>query len=153
VKKIFVVCIGNQLVADDGVGQVIFQELITCDLPATVRIKFLGLGGIDLIEELRGEDLLVVVDGVQLGYPAGSVVELCWADLPVAKGRPVSGHGLGVREAIDVAKRLYPERCPKEVMLVGIEGRCFDQLGQGLSQEVAAAIPEALVRIRQLLGC
>ena len=152
-KKILVVCIGNQLVADDGVGQVIFQELEKQQLPETVRLKFLGLGGIDLIEELRGEDLLVVVDGVQLGFQAGSVVELAWDELPVTNGRPVSGHGLGVREAIDVAKHLYPKRCPEKVILVGIEGCCFDQLGQGLSEEVVAAIPKALSRIVALLGC
>ncbi|TKB12137.1 hydrogenase maturation protease [Desulforhopalus sp. IMCC35007] len=152
-RTVLVVCIGNQLVADDGVGQVIFQELAGYKWPETVRVKFLGLGGIDLIEELQGEDLLVVVDGVQLGFPAGSVVELCWADLPATQGRPVSGHGLGVREAIEVTRKIYPERCPKEVMLVGVEGRCFDQLGKGLSLEVAEAIPEALGRIVSLAGC
>lgn len=149
-KKVLIVCIGNQLVADDGIGQVLYQELQRCTLPANVRLKFLGLGGIDLIDELSGEDLLLVVDGLQLGGTAGSVVELDWEALPVNHGRPVSGHGIGIREAIAVAIKLTPERCPERVVMVGIEGACFDKLGVGLSPAVASAIPDALERIIQL---
>jgi len=150
VTKVLIVCLGNQLVADDGIGQVLYQELSKKVLPEQVRLKFLGLGGIDLIDTLRGEDLLIVVDGVQLGGEIGDVVTLDWKDLPVCEGRPVSGHGIGVREAIAVARHLCPEQCPQRVTLVGIEGVCFDKLGIGLSQEVARSIPKALTQILDL---
>ena len=143
-KKVLIVCIGNQLVADDGIGQVLFEELNKTQLPKQVRLKFLGLGGIDLIEELQGEELLIVVDGVQLGGEPGQVVELDWSALPTNQGRPVSGHGIGVREAIGVAKHISPERCPGRVVLVGIEGACFDKLGVGLTGKVKESIPQAL---------
>lgn len=143
-KKVLIVCIGNQLVADDGIGQVIYQELCHQEIGTGVRLLFLGLGGIDLIEELQGEDLLVVVDGVQLGGKVGDVVELEWDQLPVAQGRPVSGHGIGLRDAIDVTRTLYSGRCPARVVLVGVEGGCFDRLGVGLSDEVLVAIPKAV---------
>lgn len=156
VRKVLIVCIGNELVADDGIGQVVYHELLKREkeLPHGVRLQFLGLGGIDLLEELQGEDLLLVVDGVQLGREVGSVVELGWDDLPEGEGRPVSGHGVGVREAIHVAKRLYPERCPERVMLIGVEGACFDILGVGLSPSVEKAIPGAVSRIMSIVaGC
>ena len=149
-RRVLVVCIGNQLVADDGIGQVIYEQLCSRQLPDQVRLRFLGLGGIDLIEELAGEDVLLVVDGVQLGGKVGDIVELDWSELPASQGRPVSGHGIGVREAIEVIGRLYPERRPKKVILVGVEGGCFDKLGVGLSEEVAAAIPKAVARIVSL---
>lgn len=155
-KKVLVVCIGNELVADDGIGQAIYHELRKREkaLPLGVRLQFLGLGGIDLLEELQGEDLLLVVDGVQLGHEVGTVVELGWDDLPEGEGRPVSGHGVGVREAVHVAKRIYPERCPERVMLVGVEGACFDKLGVGLSPGVDKAIPGAVNRILSIVaGC
>lgn len=149
-KRILVVCIGNELVADDGVGWTVFQALQKCLLPERVRLTFLGLGGIDLLEELDGEDLLVVVDAVQLGAQPGTVHRLGWQELPQAPGRPVSGHGIGVREALEIGARLYPQRLPRETLLLGIEGRCFDRLGQGLSPEVASAVPEVVRTVSDL---
>ena len=143
-RRVLVVCIGNELVADDGVGWAVYQELRRLELPQGVRLVFLGLGGIDLLEELDGEELLLVVDGVQLGAPPGTVHRLCWEDLPQAPARPVSGHGIGVREAITIGRRLYPQRVPGKTVLIGIEGRCFDRLGQGLSPEVARVVPEVV---------
>lgn len=149
--RVLVVCIGNELVADDGVGWVVYQELEKLVLPQGVRLVFLGLGGIDLLEALSGEDLLVVVDGVQLGKAPGTLHRLSWDQLPHAPLRPVSGHGIGVREALAIGTRLYPQRIPQKTILLGIEGRCFDRLGVGLSPEVAKAVPEVVRLIVQLL--
>lgn len=151
-RRILVVCIGNQLVADDGVGWVVYQTLSQYDFKERVRLVFLGLGGIDLLEELDGEELLVVVDAVQFGASPGTVFRLGWQQLPEAPARPVSGHGIGVREALAIGVRLYPQRIPGEVLLLGIEGRCFDRLGQGLSPEVAKAVPEVVAIVIGLIG-
>jgi hydrogenase maturation protease len=147
-----VICIGNALAGDDGAGQAVYEELSLQRLPETTRLKFLGLGGIDLLEELSGEQQLVVVDAVQLGSPPGTVHELAWDQLPLRELRPVSGHGIGVREAISIGRKLYPEKIPGSISLVGIEGKCFNQLGQGLSVEVDGAIPHAVSTVLKLLG-
>ena len=149
--RALVICIGNQLVADDGVGWVRYQRLREGCLPDNVRLVFLGLGGLDLLEEIDGEEVLVVVDGVQLGATPGTVHQLDWEQLPGAAPRPVSGHGIGVREAISVGRLLYPEKVPKEIFLVGVEGKCFDQLGQGLTDEVARAVPQAVATVIALV--
>jgi hydrogenase maturation protease len=146
-----IVCIGNDLVADDGVGKAVYDSLKENHLPEGTRLSFLGLGGIDLLEEVDGEELLVVVDAVQLGATPGTVHVLGWDALPVMEPRPVSGHGIGVREAIEVGRRLYPERTPQRIYLVGVEGLVFDQLGQGLSVEIEAAVPKAVASVLHLL--
>jgi hydrogenase maturation protease len=145
-----VICIGNDLVADDGVGHVVHDELTRRDLPEGTRLKLLGLGGMALIGEMSGEELLIVVDAVQFGVSPGTVHLLDWDDLPVG-GSHVSCHGIGIREAIEVSRKLYPESSPKSVCLVGIEGQCFDQLGEGLTPEVAAGIPAAVDSILEIL--
>ena len=149
-----IVCIGNELVADDGVGWVVYERLRDSGLPENVHLVFLGLGGIDLLEEIDGEDLLVVVDGVQLGDAPGTIHQLGWEQLPGTSPRPVSGHGIGIREAIGVGRKLYPERVPKEIILIGVEGKCFNQLGAGLTEEVALAVPQAVATVLTLVqGC
>ncbi|WP_136795251.1 MULTISPECIES: hydrogenase maturation protease [Desulfosediminicola] len=146
-----VLCIGNSIAGDDGAGAAVYEELRERQLPADVHLKFLGLGGIDLLEELAGEEVLVVVDAVQLGADCGTVHVLAWEQLPGMTERPVSGHGIGVKEAIEVGRKLYPERMPHTIWLVGIEGQCFDQLGEKLSESVAASIPVAADEVLQLL--
>ena len=146
-----IVCIGNDLAADDGVGHAIFERLTSEDLPTGTRTRLLGVGGMALLDELDGEDLLVVVDAVQLGYEPGTIHILDWNQLPPVTLRPVSGHGIGIREAIGVAQRLFPEKTPQQVYLVGIEGKCFDQLGAGLSPEVADAVDIAVSKVLHLV--
>jgi hydrogenase maturation protease len=146
-----VICIGNALIADDGAGQAVYERLLETSLPDNVRLRFLGLGGMDLLEEIDGEEILVVVDGVQLGGEPGTIHLLDWEHLPRMDLRPVSGHGIGICEAIAVGKRLYPERVPENIFLVGIEGQCFDQLGKGLTKEVAGAVAKAADEVCVLL--
>ena len=150
-KSALIVCIGNDLAADDAAGLAIYEKLEKRILPPGTRTSFLGTGGISLIDELGGEDILVVVDAVQFGSSPGTVHVVDWDQLPPATLRPVSVHGIGIREAIEVAKRLFPEQTPQHVYLVGIEGKCFNQLGAGLSSEVADAVDIAVSEILHLL--
>jgi hydrogenase maturation protease len=147
-----VVCIGNELVADDGVGHAVYKALIERELPPGTRLRLLGLGGMDLLEEIDGEDLLVVVDAVQFGAAPGTIHLYNWEQLPFLQTQPVSGHGIGIREAIEVCRRLYPKKLPQHVYLLGIEGKCFNEMGVGLSAEVAAAVNGAVMKIFALLG-
>jgi hydrogenase maturation protease len=149
--KTLVVCIGNDLAADDGVGLAVYRILVQKELPIGTRLRFLGVGGIDLLDEIEGEDCLVVVDAVRLGAPPGTVHILGWEQLPSIGSRPVSGHGIGIREAIEVGRRLYPEKTPRQVYLVGIEGKCFDRLGADLSDEVVHSVETATAQILHLL--
>lgn len=146
-----VVCVGNDFVGDDGVGAAVYERLKQLELPPGVRVEYLGLGGMDLLEYLRGERILVVVDSVQLGSPPGTVHQLPWDKIPSLGARPVSGHGIGIREAVEVAARIFPEKAPVEIYLVGIEGYQFDQLGTGMSDEVAEAVDPAVDRVLSLL--
>ncbi len=146
-----VVCIGNDLVADDGVGHAVFGELQRRTLPENVSLKLLGLGGMALLHEFAGEKILIVVDAVQFGVAPGTVHLLEWDDLPDA-GSHVSCHGIGIREAIEVSRKLFPENTPENVYLVGIEGQCFDQLGEGLTAEVAASVSSAADKVVELVS-
>lgn len=150
-KSILIACIGNDLVGDDGLGTAVYSALQSRALPEGVRLVNLGLGGLDLLEIMQGEELLLVVDGLQLGGPVGEVHCLAPESLEPAPGRPVSGHGIGLQEALKMGETLYPERMVKKALLLGIEGYCFDQLGQGLSPEVAGALPELLELITSII--
>lgn len=107
--------------------------------------------GVALLDRLEGERTLIVVDAVQLDSPPGAMHVLEWDDLPPAGGPAVSAHGIGVREAVEISRCLIPEKMPSRVTLVGVEGRCFDRVGQPLTAEVAAGTMRATGEVLRLL--
>lgn len=147
-----VCCVGNELVADDGVGCAVYQQLQALSLPDSTSLAYLGVGGLDLLDWLTGEErALIVVDAVHFGAPPGTVHCLDWRELPTAQGVAVSAHALGLRETIEVGQVVCPEKLPATIMLVGIEGRCFNQLGGAMTPATAAAVPGAAARVQELL--
>lgn len=145
VPHALVVCIGNELVADDAVGHAVYQQLRHAGLPEGARLEYCGVGGIALLELLDGQDqLMIVVDAVQFGDPPGTVTSWSWDQLPCpGAGCSISAHGIGLKDTIAIGQTLYPERMPHQTRLVGIEGCCFDALGAPMTPAVAAAIPAA----------
>jgi hydrogenase maturation protease len=145
-----VVCVGFSLVADDGVGMAVCDRLEKSALPQGSRLRPLAEGGIKLLNELEGEDLLIVVDAVKLGGPPGKVHALDWTALPrdtASRG----AQGVGLREALEVGRRVFPERMPRQVVLVGVEGKVFEPMGAPMSPEVNAAIEPAVQRVLKML--
>jgi hydrogenase maturation protease len=146
-----VICIGNELVADDAIGFEVHARL-GARLRDDVRLVFCGVGGLALLDLLDGtEDAMVVVDAVSLGAPVGTVRCMALADLPWATGNPISAHGIGLRETLEIGEALYPERMPRSVTLVGIEGRCFDRPREHMSPEVADSTERAVRAVLALV--
>lgn len=148
---IVIACVGNSLAGDDAAGSAVYDALALRRLPPDTRLRLLGLGGIALLDELQGEDSLIVVDAVQLGAAPGTVHVMEWDAIPEARGAAVSLHGLGIRETVTIGRALYPEIMPHRIVLVGIEGQRFDLLGAEMTPPVAAAIDEAVVRVMDLI--
>ena len=145
--RTIVVCIGNELVADDAAGYEVFLRLSPL---LHARLEYCGVGGIDILPLFAGETDLIVVDAVQLGAAPGTVHVLPWEMLP-QNGTEISAHGLGLREAIEIGRILYPEQMPKWVTLVGIEGRCFNLMREFMTKEVFQAIDVAVSTVKELV--
>jgi hydrogenase maturation protease len=150
-SEALIVCIGNDLVADDAVGHEVYRSLSARLLPPRTRLLLLGVGGMQLIDELEGERLLIIVDAVQFGSDPGTIHVLDWNRLPASNQRPVSGHGIGVKEMLQVCRCLYPERSAAQIYLVGVEGRCFDAIGAPLTPAVRQALPDAVETVVSLI--
>lgn len=146
-----IACVGNSLAGDDAAGSAVYDALALRLLPPDTRLRLLGLGGIALLDDLQGDACLIVVDAVQLGAAPGTLHVLEWDAIPEAGGAAVSLHGLGIRETITIGRTLYPEIMPQRIVLVGIEGQCFNQLGAEMTPPVAAAIDEAVVQVMNLI--
>jgi len=148
--RVLVVCVGNDLVADDAAGFHLHERLAREPLPPSVTLLMLGVGGIRLLDELDGQDLLILCDAVQLGAPAGTIHRLAWEDVPSSPGPAVSAHGIGLPEVMSIAQALFPEKLPRRALLIGIEGACFDRVGPPTPEVMAAVEPAAAAVLRAI---
>ncbi len=153
---------GNVLRADDGFGVRVVEALLSSDVPDDVRVLEIGIGGIHLVQELlTGTDALILVDAVEVGRPAGTVVVL---DPP--RTDMSSWSVTQRRDALADVHYATPERAlllaqaldvlPPVVQMVGCQHAEGRGVGIGLSPLVEAAVPVAASEIRRMvteLGC
>lgn len=149
--RALVVCIGNELVADDAAGVLVHARLMQEQLPSSVTLLCLGLGGIRLLDDLDGQDLLVLCDAVRFGAPVGTVHPIEWLDRPYTPAPAVSAHGIGFEEVLAITRALFPEKLPRRALMVGIEGACFDVVGPP-TPAVLEAVERAAAVVLAALG-
>lgn len=149
-RRTIIICVGNELVADDAVGFEIYNRLEARLDGCRARLEFCGVSGIDLLPKLEGETDLIVVDAVQFGAVPGTIHVIPWHDLPAGSSN-ISVHGLGLRETMEIGRTLYPENMPERATLVGIEGRCFNLTREYMTVEVQDAIDTAVTMIEELI--
>ncbi|WP_448852828.1 hydrogenase maturation protease [Corynebacterium sp. 335C] len=107
-----------------------------------------GTSGLELVDVVAGADSLLVLDAVTgMGEP-GTVVELEGDQVPRMLKARLSPHQVGLLDLLATAKLLGRE--PRRLAVVAVEAKSADMV-VGLSDEVAAALPEAAARARARL--
>lgn len=138
--------IGNTLMADDGAG-VRVLELLT-DLPGNVELVEMATGGMSLLHHFDGVDKAIIVDAVDFGGDPGKVRIFQPGDVDSIKTVGYSLHDLDILKVLDLAKQMGT--LPKEIFIAAIQPARLE-MGEGLSPEVEAALPELAAQIKSLL--
>jgi len=155
---VLVACFGNVLRADDGLGVVIAERLVDDPLPPGARVLEVDIGGIRLVQELMAGDVevLIVVDAVDLGRSAGTVVVQVPEVLDVSTLSPerrrdelADMHLATPARALMMALGLGV--LPATTLVVGVQTTDTQEPRHGLSPTTAAALPTALREIRRLV--
>jgi len=147
-----IVCLGNELVRDDGVGIRIGRILQALPLPADVAVELAPQLGFALLDVVAGAEHVILVDAMSTGRPPGTCVTLAGEAIERYGAGTSLSHALGIAELMALARRLAPERPAATLHFVGVEGVAFAEYGTALSVEVEAAIPEAVDAVLRLLG-
>jgi hydrogenase maturation protease len=146
--KALVIGVGHPFRRDDSIGPRL-AETLSADIPLGVAVTTHHGEGTGLMECWAGYDRVIVADATCSGTAPGCVRTWDAVSTPLPAGLfPKGSHLFGVAEGIELARRLG--RLPSRLDVVGVEGKDFSA-GEGLSPEVEAALPLALVEIRRLL--
>lgn len=119
----------------------------------TIQVELLELPGVGLLDHLVGVRMAILVDAVRSSNLAkpGTLYIITESQLEAFTGGSGSAHGWGVAETLTLGRKLMPSSLPAKLFLVGIEAGQLD-LGEKLSPEVEAALPEVTRLIEQLIG-
>ncbi|MDX2600614.1 hydrogenase maturation protease [Streptomyces caniscabiei] len=149
--------IGNIFLGDDGFGVETARRLAERDLPGHIEVVDIGVRGVHLAYQLLdGYDTLILVDATARGEAPGTLYVIEHDDTapnPSPGAPALDGH----RMTPDTVLALLRTLCagtggapPHRVLVVGCEPASVDER-IGLSPPVAAAVPEAVRLIEELL--
>jgi hydrogenase maturation protease len=131
-----ILCLGNELLADDAFGLAAAEELRR-RFPQ-MDVIFTTDSGFHLLDYLAEIQILVVVDSIQTGtVPPGTLYVLRSSDMKSASGP--SPHYVGLLETLQLAKELLLN-VPKEVVVLAVEAADCLTLGGRMHDAVESAV-------------
>lgn len=133
-----VICLGNPLMGDDGIGIRVAKALLRRSIGKNVAVYACQGLDLSLIEKLEGASVVVLVDALRSGKPPGTVSRYSISskdDLPV---EIPSLHGLRLPDLLALANDAGLLACP--MIVVGVEPKNFGP-GRRMSRELKSSIP------------
>lgn len=148
-----IICLGNELASDDGVGMRIGRILQSMQLPAQVTLRFYPQIDLDLIDDFLTGQRVIVCDATWTGQKPGSVtVRDARSAAELSRSAPYCCHGIGLTDLIAIATEVDQRSLSEQIHVVGVEAMVLDRFGTQLSTPVMEALPLALQEVLRLLG-
>ncbi len=144
-----VIGIGQDAAGDDGVGLAVVRALRTRGVPPGVELLEVP-EPTALIGLLETPAIVILVDAIA-GAEPGHVLTLAPEEVEAVALRPLSTHGVGVLQAIAIARTLAGAAVSPRIRIVGVGILPPVAYRQALSPAVRAAVPRAAAAILALL--
>jgi hydrogenase maturation protease len=140
-----VVGVGNRFRGDDGLGPEVAARVERLGLPGVAVV--VEEDPLSLVDHFAADDTVIVVDAMRPRTQPGRV-QISAVDGPLPRWQTTSSHGLGVVEAVELARAL--ERLPDKLTLVGVEAATLSP-GSSLSAAVLRRLDDAVNAVVELV--
>ena len=145
--QILVAGVGNAWLRDDGFGGHVAKSLEEKELPEGVSVFDFGSGGLDLAYEvMRGYHALVLIDVSRQGGEPGTLYVMEPDEDEIAggieDGEVINPHGMDPQTVLRFVKAVGG--WPGKVVVVACEPANVEEMGLGLSDEVAGSVERAV---------
>ena len=152
--KIKIIGFGNILMGDDGIGIRAIEEIKKQEIfknYKNIEIIDGGTSGIDLILTLQNTDKIIIIDAVDTGHTAGSIVTFGIDEIKkmFKKNRAfksLSLHDIDLLQVFEIMKTL---KIDAEIKIVGINPKKIGYSNK-LSSELESSIPAIIAEIKKL---
>jgi hydrogenase maturation protease len=148
-RRKVVLGLGNLLNRDEGMG-VQALKVLDARLGSQSEVELLdgGVQGLNLLMIVEECSHLLILDAVNAGKPAGTVIELAKEQIPLYSGIKLSQHQITFQEVLGLAN--MRGKLPEFIHLVGIQPDDLS-IGLELSPTIAHSLPEMVERARSRL--
>jgi hydrogenase maturation protease len=146
-RSILVAGVGNAWLRDDGFGSSVARRLSERELPQGVAVMDAGTGGLDLAYEvMRGYDALVILDVSKQGGEPGTLYLMepdeDEVEGGIEDGEVINPHAMDPQTVLRFVKSIGA--WPGRVVVIACEPAEVEEMGWGLSDQVAAAVDRAV---------
>jgi len=141
-----VIGLGQRLAGDDAVGLEILDRLRAEGVPRDVELLE-ATDAASLVSMLETPHRVLIVDAVLGAGMPGEIVELDEADLPAARVRLLSTHGLDVGGAIALARTLFGAHAAPSIRILGVP---IAEVTRG-SPELSPAVGAVIARVASVV--
>ena len=141
-----IVAVGNSFYGDDGIGSAVLERIRESDVFPGADLVDIHTDALALVDELVSDELNVVIDAADMGLDPGEAQGFRPSEVELKiRSDHLSMHGFGLAEAFSLAAQLG---ClPRRVLIVGVQPEQI-AINQGLTDRVAAAVPEVISIIK-----
>lgn len=147
VKPILVLCLGNELLSDDGFGPAVCKRLaIEYAADAEVDVVFAPLAGFALLDLLHDRVGVLIVDTIESGAVEPGKIRLFEMGTLTPSRQLTISHQLSLPTALELGRRLGYS-LPDRIDVLAVEAVDVYTLSEQLTPAVAAAVVPALERI------
>ncbi len=139
------------MAGDDGVGIAVARR--ARELHGRADLEVIELAEPSALVPLLtdGASPVVLIDALVVGGEPGHVLHFA-PERDRRGARLLSSHGVGVRDAVELARTLEPERVAEKIEIVGVTIARPSRYHDALSPAVAAAVERAAALALELVG-
>ena len=142
-KPLLILCLGNDIVSDDGFGPVVAQRLQKeNDFPEEVEIIEAHTAGFNLLDLLTGRERVLIIDAMVSGRFAPGTLNFFPAGILTPAKNLITSHQISLPTTLELG-RILGLKMP-EVDVVAVEAEDIETVSEQLTPAVHKAVNEAL---------
>jgi len=152
VKPLLVLCLGNEILSDDGFGPTVGHrmEAVLLDNPSAevVCASVAGLNLLDLIDRRRR---VLIVDTILTGKADAGHIHFFPANVAVPSRALIGSHQVSLPVALSLGDSLGLNM-PERIDVLAVEADDVCTLSEQMTPPIAAAVQPAMHRIREWIS-
>ncbi len=149
-KPALVIGIGSPIISDDAIGIRVAEEMMKLGLP-NVDVEEASVSGLDLIEKMLDHEPVIIVDAIVTNELEPGEVVVLTPDVFSSTVHGTNPHETNIATALELGRRLEPERFPKRIYFVAIRALNTIDISEEMTPPVKAALPVAVKKVLALL--
>ena len=144
-----VLCLGNEVLRDDGFGCVVARRLSEeLELSDDVEVIFAARAGFALLDLLANREQVLIVDSIRTGKAPPGTLHYFAAGKMAPANHLINSHQMSLPTALEFGKKLGVSM-PLQIDVLAVEAEDVETLSEELSPPVAEAVNVALAKIHR----